>query len=175
MSSSSIANTFTNPVLPGFNPDPSIIRVGSSYYLTTSTFEFFPGAPIYHSTDLISWTLINHALTRRSQLDIKTVEPGGGVWATTIRYHDGWFYVTACVFDRYRPQLDERVWPRGFYVRCKDVWEKGGWGDPVWFDQVGFDQDVSVASCSLSPSPSSLVLYWNYGLKELALATDEVR
>ncbi|KAF7906715.1 hypothetical protein EAF00_000994 [Botryotinia globosa] len=136
-------NTYTNPILPGSHPDPSIIRSGDNYFLITSSFEYFPGIPIYHSTDLISWKLISHALTRRSQLDIRTPEPGGGVWAPTIREHDGWFYITAACFDRYRPQEDQRVWPRGFYVKCKaqDVFG-GEWSDPVWFDEVGFDQDL---------------------------------
>ncbi|KAL0258565.1 hypothetical protein SLS55_006062 [Diplodia seriata] len=133
---------YNNPILPGFNPDPSIVRVGPDYFLVTSTFEYFPGVPIYHSRDLVRWTLIGHALTRRSQLDVRTPETGGGVWAPTIRHHDGAFYVATACFDRYRPQADEeRVWPRGFYVRNEDVWDEGGWSDPVWFDQVGFDQD----------------------------------
>lgn len=131
-----------NPIIPGFNPDPSIIRVGSDYYCTTSTFEYFPGAAIYHSTDLIDWKLIGHALTRKIQLDIKTVEPGGGVWAATLRYHDGVFYLTTAVFDRYRPQVDDRVWPRGFYVKTTDIWDSTSWSDPVYFDQPGFDQDL---------------------------------
>ncbi|KKY22203.1 putative glycosyl hydrolase [Diplodia seriata] len=134
---------YNNPILPGFNPDPSIVRVGPDYFLVTSTFEYFPGVPIYHSRDLVRWTLIGHALTRRSQLDVRTPETGGGVWAPTIRHHDGAFYVATACFDRYRPQADEeRVWPRGFYVRNADVWDEGGWSDPVWFDQVGFDQDL---------------------------------
>jgi beta-xylosidase len=143
-SSNSFAmNTYHNPIIPGFNPDPSIIRKGSDFYLVTSSFEYFPGIPIYHSTDLIKWSLIGHALTRRSQLDIRTPEPGGGVWAATIREHDGWFYVMTACFDRYRPQNDDRVWPRGFYVKTRDIWEEESWSEPVYFDQVGFDQDVS--------------------------------
>ncbi|KAG5352017.1 hypothetical protein C0989_004213 [Termitomyces sp. Mn162] len=59
-----------NPIFPGWNPDPSIIRVGSDYFIATSTFEYYPGHPIYHSTDLVSWTLIGHALTRPSQLSL---------------------------------------------------------------------------------------------------------
>ncbi|GAB7366463.1 hypothetical protein MBLNU230_g8258t1 [Neophaeotheca triangularis] len=148
-----VTGSYTNPIIPGSSPDPSIIRVGEDFYLTTSTFEYFPGAPIYHSRDLIRWKLIGHALSRKSQLDIKTPEPGGGVWATTLRYCDGWFYITTCVFDRYRPQADDRVWPRGFYVRTRDIWKDQSWSDPVYFDQVGFDQDLfwdDDGSCYLS-------------------------
>jgi beta-xylosidase len=91
-------STYRNPIIPGFNPDPSIVRVGSNYFLATSTFEY-PGVPIYHSKDLVNWTLIGHALTRPSQLDMRTVEPGGGVWAPTLRYHKGRFYMsTAAVY-----------------------------------------------------------------------------
>ncbi|KAF1835200.1 putative glycosyl hydrolase, partial [Decorospora gaudefroyi] len=134
--------TYANPVLPGFNPDPSVIRVDKNYFCVTSSFEYFPGAPIYHSKDLVKWDLIGHALTRKSQLDIKTPEPGGGVWATTIRYHNGVFYIITNVFDRYRPQADDRVWPRGFYVKTSNIWDDSTWSDPVYFDQVGFDFDL---------------------------------
>ncbi|KAL4975285.1 glycosyl hydrolase [Aspergillus desertorum] len=139
---------YTNPILPGSNPDPSIVRVGHDYFLVTSTFEYTPSAPIYHSRDLIQWKLITHAITRPSQLQIQTPEPGGGVWATTIRYHEatGTFYVITASFSRYRPQDDDRVWPRGFYVKTdwKGIWDPTGnsWSESVWLDAVGFDQDL---------------------------------
>ncbi|KAL4742679.1 glycosyl hydrolase [Aspergillus similis] len=139
---------YTNPVLPGSNPDPSIVRVGDDYFLVTSTFEYTPSAPIYHSKDLIKWDLITHAITRPSQLQIQTPEPGGGVWATTIRYHEATktFYVVAASFSRYRPQDDDRVWPRGFYVKTdwEGIWDPTGrsWSESVWLDAVGFDQDL---------------------------------
>lgn len=135
--------SYNNPIIPGFNPDPSIVRVDKDFFLVTSTFEYFPGAPIYHSRDLIQWKLIGHALTRPSQLQIHTPEPGGGVWATTIRYHKGVYYIIAASFQRYRPQQDDRVWPQGFYVKTTDIWNETTWSDPIYFDQVGFDQDVS--------------------------------
>lgn len=138
-----MADQYQNPIIPGFNPDPSIIRSGTDFFLVTSSFEYFPGIPIYHSKDLISWKLIGHALTRRSQLDIRTPEPGGGIWAATIREHKGVFYVMAACYDRYRPQVDDRVWPRGFYVKTTDIWAADSWSDPVYFDQAGFDQDVN--------------------------------
>jgi hypothetical protein len=145
---------YNNPIIPGFNPDPSIIRVGADFFLVTSTFEYTPGAPIYHSTDLIKWSLIGHALTRPSQLQIQTPEPGGGIWATTIRYHDGVYYILAASFTRYRPQADDRVWPRGFYVSTTDIWDESSWSDPVWFDQVGFDQDVYTPYPSFTSMPT---------------------
>ena len=135
-------NPFANPIIPGFNPDPSIVRVQDDFFLVTSSFEYVPGVPIYQSTDLIEWKLIGHALTRPSQLQIQSPEPGGGVWAPTIRFHEGTFYVITANFTRYRPQDDDRVWPRGFYVKTEDIWDEASWSEPVWFDAVGFDQDV---------------------------------
>ncbi|KAF3925888.1 Beta-xylosidase [Dactylellina cionopaga] len=97
--------TYQNPILRGFNPDPTICRDPrtNDFFIATSTFEYFPGVSIYHSKDLISWKLIGHALTRRSQLDMRTVEPGGGIWAPTLRYVNGKFYMTTAKWDRYRP------------------------------------------------------------------------
>ncbi|KAK8184719.1 glycosyl hydrolase [Phyllosticta citribraziliensis] len=134
--------TYDNPVLRGFHPDPSVVRVGSDFFVVTSSFEYFPGVPIYHSKDLVNWRLIGHALTRKSQLDIRTPEVGGGVWAPTLRWHDGVFYVATACFDRYRPQADDRVWPRGFYVKTADIWDSSSWSDPIYFDVAGFDQDL---------------------------------
>jgi beta-xylosidase len=131
-----------NPILSGFNPDPSLVRVGEDYYLTTSTFEYFPGLPIYHSKDLVTWALIGHALTRPSQLNLRTGEPGSGIWAPTLRYRGGVFYVTSCLWTAYSPQTNVRVWPRGFYVSTTNPWIAGSWSDPVYFDQPGFDQDL---------------------------------
>src|SRR2546422_10059598 len=84
---------FDEPVIAGMAPDPSVCRVGDDYYLVTSTFEYFPGVPVYHSKDLIHWRLIGHALTRPSQLPLVRLTRNGGIWAPTIRYHDGVFYM----------------------------------------------------------------------------------
>lgn len=99
------AHTFVNPILKGFNPDPSICRVGEDYYIVTSTFEYFPGVPVYHSKNLVDWKLIGHVLTRPSQLEMRTIDPGAGIWATTIRYRpdEKRFYVISGKWDRYRP------------------------------------------------------------------------
>ena len=91
----------SNPIVPGFNPDPSLIRVGSDYFLATSTFEYFPGVAIHHSKDLVNWKIIGHALNRPSQLNMRNVCPGGGIYAPTLRYWKGKFYVaTSVVYDR---------------------------------------------------------------------------
>lgn len=84
---------YPNPLLPGFNPDPSIVQDGSDYYLVTSSFEFLPGLPVYHSTDLVHWQLVSHVVTRSEQLRIDEVPTNGGLWAPTIRKHQGRFYV----------------------------------------------------------------------------------
>jgi alpha-N-arabinofuranosidase len=85
--------TFNNPIIPGFAPDPSIVRVGDDFWLINSSFEYFPGIPIYHSTDLVRWELVNYALTRPSQADLATLKSSDGIHASTIRYHDGTFYI----------------------------------------------------------------------------------
>ncbi|KAL2843362.1 glycosyl hydrolase [Aspergillus pseudoustus] len=138
---------YTNPILRGFNPDPSIIRVADDYFLVTSTFEYFPAIPIYHSTNLLNWTLIGHVLTRREQIDMRTTEPSGGIWAPTIRYREekngkGRFFVSVGCTQRFRPKEWDIVIPRGFYVTTVDIWKRGSWSDPVFFDVPGIDQDL---------------------------------
>ncbi len=118
---------YTNPVIPGFNPDPSVCRVGDDYYLVTSTFQYFPGVPVYHSKDLIHWEQIGNCLTRESQLNLKNANSGGGIYAPTIRYHDGTFYM-----------VTTNVSGKGnFFVTAKDP--AGEWSDPIWLQQGGID------------------------------------
>ena len=81
------AQTFNNPILAGFYPDPSICRVGNDYYVTTSTFAYFPGLPIFHSTDLVNWKQIGNAMDREEQLDHTNAGVSRGLFAPTIRYH----------------------------------------------------------------------------------------
>lgn len=89
----SAPGTFRNPILPGFYPDPSLVRVESDYYLVNSTFSWFPGIPVHHSRDLVNWTPIGHVFDRREQLNLDSLAVSEGVFAPTIRYHDGTFYV----------------------------------------------------------------------------------
>lgn len=81
------------PLLPGFNPDPSIVVVDGVYYIVTSTFEYLPGLPIYRSTDLSNWEQIGNVITRDVQADLRGTPTPGGVWAPTIRFRDGVFYL----------------------------------------------------------------------------------
>lgn len=88
----------TNPILSGFNPDPSIVSTPDGYYLATSSFEYLPGLPIYHSKDLGDWELVGHVATREEQVRLANVPTPGGVWAPTLRYRDGVFYLIVSVF-----------------------------------------------------------------------------
>ena len=88
---------FSNPILPGYHPDPSIVRVGEDYYMVNSTFEWFPGMPVHHSKDLVNWELIGYGLHRESQasgaVNLVDVQSNGGIHAPTIRCGDGRFYI----------------------------------------------------------------------------------
>lgn len=86
-------NRVSNPILPGFYPDPSVCRVGEDYYLVTSTFAYFPGVPIFHSKDLVNWKQIGNVLDREEQVNLKGVKHSGGIFAPTIRYNNGTFYL----------------------------------------------------------------------------------
>ena len=96
-SAGSSAIRVAEPVIPGFNPDPSVVRVDGVYYLVTSTFEYVPGMPVYRSTDLVEWEQIGNVVTRPEQVGSGEVPTPGGVWAPTIRHRDGVFYVIVTV------------------------------------------------------------------------------
>ncbi len=116
-------STFKNPILTGMNPDPSICRAGDDYYLVTSTFEYFPGIPVYQSKDLVHWKLIGYALARASNNPLTGCDASGGQYAATIRYHDGTFYVTGTNYGGQGSQGE-------FYVTATDP--TGPWSDPYW-------------------------------------------
>ncbi len=125
---------YRNPILPGFYPDPSICRVGEDYYLVTSTFEFFPGLPLFHSRDLVHWRQIGHVLDRPSQLPLDGVHPSGGLFAPTIRYHAGTFYVINTLVDGLRKKGN-------FIVTASDP--AGPWSEPYWLeDAPGIDPSL---------------------------------
>lgn len=120
---------FTNPIIKGFNPDPSICRVGKDYYLITSSFEYFPGIPVYHSRDLVNWEMVGHAISRDEQLPIDKAKSSGGIWAPTIRYYDGTFYIAA-TFDGMG----------NFIINSENPSE--GWSNPVWVENDGIDPTI---------------------------------
>jgi xylan 1,4-beta-xylosidase len=140
--------SYRNPVIPGFHPDPSLVRVGEDYYLVTSTFEFFPGVPVHHSRDLVHWQLIGHALTRDSQLPLEGAGPSGGIFAPTVRHHDGTFYM-----------ITTNITGGGnFYVTAEDP--AGPWSEPIWIRGQGgidpslfFDDDGTVYLTSTGGAP----------------------
>ena len=115
-----------NPVLPGFHPDPSICRVGEDFYVVTSTFEYFPGLPIHTSRDLAHWTPVGHVLDRPSQLPVDGVRASGGLYAPTIRWHDGVFYVVCTLVGGVREHGN-------FVVTATDP--AGPWSEPTWLGE----------------------------------------
>ncbi|KAI9495269.1 glycosyl hydrolase [Zychaea mexicana] len=130
-------SNYSNPIISGFNPDPSICRVGNDFYLVTSTFQFFPGVPIYHSQDLANWTQIGNVLSRPEQLaDLDKTLVNGGIWAPTIRYHKGTYYMITTMVFTDKPHLDFSRW-RNFFVTATNP--AGPWSDPVFFDYPGYD------------------------------------
>ena len=121
------ADGFRNPVIPGFYPDPSVCRVGDDYYLVTSSFEYFPGVPVFHSKDMINWEQVGHCLTRDTQVDLSKCNFSAGIYAPTIRYHNGTFYM-----------VTTNVSGGGnFYVTTTDP--EGEWSEPIWVKQGGID------------------------------------
>ena len=119
--------TYHNPIIPGFNSDPSVCRVGEDYYLISSTFEYFPAVPVFHSKDLINWEMIGYCIHRRDQLP-----DGVNIFAATIRYHEDTFYM-----------ITTNLGGGGgnFYVTATNP--AGPWSDPVWLKDIpGIDPDL---------------------------------
>lgn len=125
------AQTFNNPILAGFYPDPSICRVGKDYYITNSTFAYFPGLPIFHSTDLVNWKQIGNAMDRQEQLDQTNAGVSRGLFAPTIRYNKGTFYILCTLIDK----------KGNFIITARDP--KGPWSNPIWLPEVrGIDPSL---------------------------------
>jgi xylan 1,4-beta-xylosidase len=145
---------FTNPILAGFYPDPSICRVGKDYYLVTSTFAYFPGIPVFHSRDLVNWKLIGHVLDRPEQLNLDGQGVSRGLFAPTIRYNKGLFYVICTQVDR----------GGNFIVTAKSP--AGPWTNPVWLPEINgidpspfFDDDGKAYVIYNSIPPDNKSLY----------------
>ena len=121
------------PILPGFYPDPSICRVGPDYYMVLSTFEYFPGAPIFHSQDLLTWSQIGNILSRRTQFRLGDSRPSTGIYGSTLRHHAGRFwFVTTNASDFASGQL---------VVHSDDP--AGPWSEPIFVKAaVGIDPDL---------------------------------
>ena len=124
---------YRNPVIKGFYPDPSVVRVGDDFYLVTSTFGWFPGIPVFHSRDLVHWTQIGNAIDRPSQLDFGHSDLVNGVFAPAIEHHDGRFYIVNTCF----PSCGGN-----FVITATDP--AGPWSDPVWLPELAGGIDPSL-------------------------------
>ncbi len=123
-----------NPVLQGFNADPSIIRVGEDYYIAVSTFEWYPGVQIHHSKDLVNWEMITRPLRRESQLDMRGDPDSCGIWAPCLSYSDGKFWLVYTDVKRYDGNFKDA---HNYIVTCDTI--DGDWSDPVYVNSSGFD------------------------------------
>jgi xylan 1,4-beta-xylosidase len=122
---------YTNPILAGFYPDPSICRAGDDYYIVNSSFAYYPGLPLFHSKDLVSWKQIGHALDRPEQLDLMGAGVSRGLFAPAISYHKGIFYIVCTLIDK----------GGNFVITATDP--KGPWSNPVWLKEVdGIDPSL---------------------------------
>jgi xylan 1,4-beta-xylosidase len=124
----------TNPILPGFNPDPSICRAGEDYYIATSTFEWYPGVQIHHSRDLINWSLVTRPLSRASQLDMRGNPDSCGVWAPCLSFADGKFWLVYTDVKRFDGNFKDA---HNYIVTAPSI--EGPWSDPVYVNSSGFD------------------------------------
>ena len=125
-----------NPILRGFNPDPSIIRVGDDFYIATSTFEWWPGVCIYHSRDLKHWHLHSRPLDRMSMLDMTGVPDSGGIWAPDITYDGKRFYLVYTNVRERGPMMQTE----NYVVTTDDI--DGEWSEPVYLNSMGFDPSM---------------------------------
>ena len=128
-----------NPILPGFNPDPCICRKGEDYYLAVSTFEWFPGIPVYHSRDLKNWELYTHVLTDDEKVDLKKLPSAKGIWAPCLTYceKEDLFYVVYGVMNSMNARYCD---VDNFLITARDI--RGPWSEPVYLHSAGFDASI---------------------------------
>lgn len=152
--SGEISAQVKNPILPGFYPDPSICRVENDYYLVNSSFSYFPGVPIFHSTDLVHWKQIGHILNRPSQLNLTNQGISEGIYAPAIRYNNGIFYMITTFVGG----------GGNFFVTAKNP--AGPWSDPIWLHEIDgidpsffFDENGKAYIINNGPAPDNKPLY----------------
>ena len=126
-----------NPVLPGFNPDPSFLRVGEDYYLATSTFEWYPGVQIHHSRDLVNWRLVARPLDRAGLLDMRGNPDSGGVWAPCLSHDGERFWLVYSDVKRLDGAFKDA---HNYITACETV--DGEWCDPWYVNSSGFDPSL---------------------------------
>lgn len=128
-----------NPILPGFNPDPCICRKGDDYYMAVSSFEWFPGIPVYHSKDLKNWELLTHVLRNDTAVDLKKLPSAKGIWAPCLTYceKEDLFYVVYGVMN----SMNARYFDvDNFVITSKNI--EGPWSEPVYIHSSGFDASI---------------------------------
>ncbi len=125
-----------NPILPGFHPDPSVVRVGDTYYLAVSTFQWFPGVAVYQSRDLAHWSFAAFPLTRESQLPLRGVPDSCGIFAPCLSWDGGTFYLVYTVVKT------DSVWQDtdNYLVTASEI--TGPWSEPVYLNSAGFDPSL---------------------------------
>jgi alpha-N-arabinofuranosidase len=147
-------NTFSNPILQGFYPDPSICKAGDAYYLVNSTFAYFPAIPIFKSNDLVNWEQIGNVLDRPEQLDLDGLDVSQGVFAPAIRFNEGIYYLTCTIV----------AGKNNFFVTATNP--EGPWSNPIWLPEVEgidpslfFDDNGKVYIIYNSDAPDKKPLY----------------
>ena len=147
--SQSTAQHLRNPVIAGFHPDPSVCCVGEDFYLVNSSFQYFPGVPVYHSKDLVNWELISNVLDRESQLSLRGATSWRGIYAPTIRYHKGLFYM-----------ITTNIGNGGnFMVTATNP--AGPWSEPIWLQQQGIDPSLwfdEDGKCYMVSNPDNTIM-----------------
>ena len=132
-----IAAQIANPVLEGFNPDPSICRVGDTYYIATSTFEWYPGVQVFKSTDLQNWTFVTRILDEARLLDMTGVPDSCGVWAPCLTYADNKFWLVYTAVTRFDGEFKDTP---NYLTTAPSI--EGPWSDPVYLNSSGFDPSL---------------------------------
>ena len=147
---------YTNPILAGFYPDPSICRVGNDYFIVNSSFAYFPGLPIFHSKDLVSWKLIGHAMDRPEQLPLIGAGVSRGLFAPAISYYKGIFYIVCTLIDR----------GGNFVITATNP--AGPWSNPVYLKEVNgidpslfFDEITDKSYIIYNSEPPGNKTLWN--------------
>ena len=141
------SQSYHNPVIPGYHPDPSVCRVGDDFYLVNSSFQYFPGVPIFHSKDMIHWQQIGNVLDRESQLPLQGASSWTGIYAPTIRYDNGTYYM-----------ITTNIGHGGnFLVTATDP--KGPWSEPIWLKQQGIDPSLYFENgkCYMVSNPNDAI------------------
>ena len=126
-----------NPILPGFNPDPSVVAVGDDFYIATSTFEWYPGVQIHHSKDLKNWRLVKRPLDRKSLLDMRGNPDSCGIWAPCLTHHNGKFHLIYTDVKRFDGNFKDA---HNYYTTCETI--DGEWSEPVYMNSSGFDPSL---------------------------------